>query len=70
MALAAISTRPRADVPILGVWWRRVRDLAIQREDVDALGIMLMEIDAKLERVLDILEDEDEWQEEEEADRP
>ena len=70
VALAAISTGPRADVTILGVWWRRVRDLAIQREDVDALGIMLMEIDAKLERVLDILEDEDEWQEEEEADRP
>jgi hypothetical protein len=50
------------------VWWRRPLESAIEREDLDAIGIMLMDIDAKLERVLAILEGENGWEEEEETD--
>ena len=50
------------------MWWRRPSECAIEREDIDAIGIMLMEIHAKLERVLAILEDDVGWEEEEETD--
>jgi hypothetical protein len=49
-------------------WWRRPAEPEIEREDLEALGIMLMKMDAKLDRILEAVEDEDGWQEEEKAD--
>jgi hypothetical protein len=53
------------------VWWRRATHVKPDAEErFRALGTMLMKIDRKLDRLLELLEDDDGWQEEEEADRP
>jgi hypothetical protein len=52
--------------------WRRRREIESDvdaEERFDSLGSMLMRMDAKLDRILDAVEDDDGWEEEEEADR-
>ena len=50
------------------VWWKRPNEPAVEREDLEAMGIMLMRMDVKLDRILEVLEDDDGWEEEETED--
>ena len=52
------------------VWWRREPQQESEHEYLDAIGIMLMEMDVKLDRIVEAVEDDDGWEEEEEADGP
>jgi hypothetical protein len=52
------------------MWWRRSSEPDETRAEYRSIGIMLMEMNEKLDRIVSILEDEDGWEEEEETDRP
>ena len=52
------------------MWWRREPQQESEHEYLEALGIMLMEMDVKLDRIVEAVEDDDGREEEEEAHRP
>jgi len=66
MARSAISTTLLRPATIR--WWKRPNEPAVEREDLEAMGIMLMRMDVKLDRILEVLEDDDGWEEEEAED--
>jgi hypothetical protein len=51
-----------------GMWRHRRQTSGIVREDVDAIGLMLMSMDGKLDEILDELREDNGREEEEEDD--